>query len=116
MKTVWQATMGSERNRCAYAGDIRLECLFFGSESLRRGVARGEFVADGDFAFIRDAREVHWRACEVALGIRREAKDGIGRNRSGFVVVLAPVEASERNAEYEKENDDEGDAFHRSWR
>src|SRR5713226_2276429 len=104
-------------HRVSDAGDVLLESFFFRSKLAGlRCVARGKFFADGDFLFIREAREAHGDAGEIALGIGGHIQDGVGRDGSGLGAALAPIEPGEREAQDEKENDEDNGALHRYWR
>src|SRR6267143_3884549 len=110
-------SMRMEGHGVSNAGDVLLESFFFGSELARlRCILSGELLADGDFLFIGESREVHGDAGEIALGVSGHIQNGIGGNGSGLGAALAPIEPGEREAQDEKENDEDKGALHRYWR
>src|SRR5207249_10429564 len=97
--------------------NVLFEAFFFRSELARPCcVAGGQFLADGDFLFIGEAREAHGNTREIALGVRGHIQNSVGRDRWGLGAALAPVETRERKVQDENESDENNGALHRYWR
>src|SRR2546421_409084 len=109
--------MRAEGHGASDAGDVLLEPFFFWSTVPGWGrIARHKFLADSDFPFVGQAREAHRNAGEVALGVGSHIQDGVGRDGTGLGAALAPIQPGDREAQDEKENNEDDGALHRNWR
>ena len=112
---VGQVPMRADGDGASDLCNVLLESFFFGRKfACLRRIARSEFPADGDFPFVGEAREVHGDAREIALGVSSHIQNSVGGYWGGLGTTLIPIEACEREAQDEKEDDEDDGALHRN--
>src|SRR4029453_9895170 len=109
--------MRMSSDAAADALNVSRKSLLFGSEFfLLQVVPAGQFLPDGDFFSVREARNAHGSTREIALGVGRHLEHSVRRDTGLFLMALRVVESAQRSAQDQKENKIESSRLHKSWR